>query len=77
MTEQEGKDFKKFLTSFTNPFLDEIKQTLKMDFLEIPFVTECLQIIHTNMKIISYEVNLKNHNFTDRACEIAEFAIRR
>jgi len=46
INDSETKDLKKFLTAFTNPFLDEIKAALKMDYLEIPYVTECLNLIY-------------------------------
>jgi hypothetical protein len=66
------------MTAFTAPYLEEIKQVLKMDYLEIPYVTYCLEMINKNLRTISIEAGIDDEwTFGDRACEIAEVTIRR
>jgi len=50
---------------------------MQLDFLEISFVTECLRVIQEDLHLVTREVKLKNSNFSDKACEIAQLTIRR
>ncbi len=51
-TEADLAEFKRFIQHFTNPYLEELKNTLKMDYQEIEFVSAGLHTVFEDMRAL-------------------------
>jgi hypothetical protein len=78
LKDQEEKDFKKFVISFTLPYIDEIKHILKSESLESSIVAECLRIVFSDIKEIQDSVNvIKSINLLEKVKDITNESIKR
>lgn len=75
--DNEEKEFKKFVTQFVAPYLEEVKHTLKINLVDSTILAECLNIINQDIESINrHTKSIKNSNLLEKCTEILAEALR-